>query len=231
MGSKIFNQRVYLADLEKLFRQHGKQERAEGAKAYMRDQFDYIGLDTTTRRHLQTEFHKAHPLPPKEKLESLVKALWKSPHREMQYFAMELYEKYKKQISAKDIPAFEMMITNKSWWDTVDFVAPKLIGVLHQNFPELQERNCKRWMKSKNIWLMRAAIIHQNLYKKKTNEVLLFKLISQCMDHEDFFIRKAIGWSLRQYARTNPSAVKKFVLANKSKLSMLSQKEALKHVQ
>lgn len=230
MSSKVFNAKTYIADLEKLFRKYGTRDRSEGAKAYMRNQFDYIGLDTTTRRHLQNEFHKTHTLPPKENLESLVKTLWKNPHREMQYFAMELYEKYKKQFSANDIPVFEMMITNKSWWDTVDFVGPKLIAALHLNYPELQEANCARWMKSKNMWLMRAAIIHQNLYKKKTNEALLYKLISQCMDHPDFFIRKAIGWSLRQYARTNPASVKRFVTGNKNKLSELSKKEALKHV-
>lgn len=223
-----FDVAAYVAAVENEFARHANATVAAGAKAYMRDQFDYYGMPTPRRRLVQKKFHAAVSLPPFENVPAIVKLLWKKPQRELQYFAMELYEKYKKQFTAKDVPHFEFMITNKSWWDTVDMVSPKLIAALHLLHPELQEANCARWMKSKNIWLMRAAIIHQNLYKKKTNEQLLFKLILQCNTHDEFFIRKAIGWALRQYARTNPAAVKKFVQANT--LSPLSKKEALKHL-
>lgn len=224
-----FGVAAYVAAVENEFARHANVAVAAGAKAYMRDQFEYFGMPTPRRRLVQQKFHAALPLPPFDAVPAIMKMLWKKPQRELQYFAMELYEKYKKLFTEKDIPHFEFMITNKSWWDTVDFVSPKLIAALHLKHPGLQEENCARWMKSKNIWLMRAAIIHQNLYKKKTNEKLLFKLILQCKSHEEFFIRKAIGWSLRQYARTNPAAVKKFVQSNT--LSPLSTKEALKHIQ
>ena len=223
-----FDVNAYVDAIENEFAKHADAASAAGAKAYMRDQFDYFGMPTPKRRLVQKKFFASMPLPPFEAVPAIVKILWKKPQRELQYFAMELYEKYRKLFTAKDIPHFEFMITHKSWWDTVDFVSPKLIAALHLKHPELQEENCARWMKSKNTWLMRAAIIHQNLYKQKTNEELLFELILQCRTHEDFFIRKAIGWSLRQYARTNPAAVKKFVQSNT--LSPLSTKEALKHV-
>lgn len=196
----------------------------------MRNQFDYYGLDTTQRRNLQKNFHDEYALPAFGELHGLIKELWAKPQRELQYFAMELYEKYRKELTPKDVEVFEFMITQKSWWDTVDFIAPKLIAALHLQHPELAEANCTRWIKSKNIWLIRAALIHQNLYKKRTDETLLFSNILQCAHHEDFFIRKGIGWCLRQYARTNPASVKKFVNANKNILAALSVKEAMKHL-
>lgn len=220
----------YIAVVEEEFSRRTNAKRAAASKAYVRDLFDYYGLTTPERRDLQQTFHETVALPPFEYVPEITKLLWNKPQRELQYFAMELYEKYKKQFTKKDVPVFEYMIRNKSWWETVDFISPKLIAALHLKHPELQEENCKRWMKSNHMWLMRAAIIHQNLYKTKTNEKLLFSLISDCMDHEDFFIRKAIGWSLRQYARTNPAAVKKFVKANEKALSELSKKEATKHL-
>jgi len=225
---KTFDSQAYIDLAEKTFRKYANAENAAGAKAYMRDQFDYFGLSTPVRRDVQKTFHAQNELPPFEALESLVKKCWKKDERELQYFVMELCEKYKKQFTKEDIPLFEFMITNKSWWDTVDFIAPKLVAALFLTHPELAAPTTARWIKSKNIWLMRAALIYQNLYKKKTNEELLFKLIRQSSDHPDFFIRKGIGWALRQYARTNPAAVKKFVKENT--LSPLSAQQAMKHL-
>jgi 3-methyladenine DNA glycosylase AlkD len=221
---------IYVETVEAEFRRHANEKRAAASKAYVRDQFDYYGLTTPERRDVQKVFHEANVLPPFEAVPQLVKILWSKPQRELQYFAMELYEKYKKEFSKKDIPLFEYMIRNKSWWETVDFISPKLVAALLLKHPELQEETCERWMNSDHLWLMRAAIIHQNLYKKKTNEQLLFRLILQASAQEDFFIRKAIGWSLRQYGRTNPAAVKAFIKKHRDKLSPLSYKEANKHL-
>mgnify|MGYP001570720907 CR=1 FL=1 len=148
----------------------------------------------------------------------------------MQYFGLELYEKYKKQLTPEDLPVFEFMILNKSWWDTVDFIAPKLVAGLFRVEPKLITRTTTRWMNSKNIWLIRSSLIFQLHYKINTNETLLAKLILQCSDHSDFFVRKAIGWSLRQYARTNPVFVKKFVKLHQKQLAPLSFREALKNL-
>ena len=229
MNSK-FDASTYVDSIAKLFRKNGTATRAAGAKAYMRNQFEYYGLDTTTRRTLQKKFLSENLLPPKSSLVEIVESCWENENREMQYFAMELFEKYKKQFTAKDLPVFEFMITNKSWWDTVDFVAPKLIASLFLQQPQLIYRNTTKWMKSKNIWLMRSSIIFQLQYKKRTDEALLAKLILHNSSNPDFFIRKAIGWSLRQYGRTNPLFVKSFVKKHKDALSTLSYKEALKNL-
>lgn len=225
-----FDIEAYIQTVEEEFSRHANEKRAAASKAYVRDLFDYYGLTTPERRDVQKVFHESVALPPFDVVPEIVKKLWNKPQRELQYFAMELYGKYSKEFSKKDVPVFEYMIRNKSWWETVDFISPKLIAALHLKHPELQEENCARWMKSQHLWLMRAAIIHQNLYKTKTNEKLLFRLILLCADHEDFFIRKGIGWALRQYARTNPASVTSFLKRNKEHLSPLSYKEASKHL-
>lgn len=220
----------YVDAIEKLFDRHRSAEHAAGAKAYMRDLFEYYGLGTPKRRMLEKKFHEVHPLPSLEQCESIVRKLWTKPQRELQYFAMELLFRHKKKFTTESIQLFEFMIRNKSWWDTVDFISPKLIAAYFDLFPEMIKPKTNEWISSGHIWLMRTAIIFQNNLKKKTDEKLLFRLILKSKDHPDFFVRKAIGWALRQYARTNPASVKNFVLANKSKLSELSKKEALKHI-
>lgn len=202
--------------------------RAAGAKAYMRDLFDYFGLSTPDRRKLEREFHADHTLPSFSETEKIVRKLWTKPERELQYFAMELCYKHRKQFPRKAIQLFEYMIRNKSWWDTVDFIAIKLVASYFALYPETIKDKTDEWIKSGHLWLMRTAIIFQNSLKEKTDKKLLLRLIEQCKDHPDFFIRKAIGWALRSYAYTNPEAVRKFVKA--TPMSPLSVKEAMKHL-
>lgn len=218
----------YIGSIEELFRKNGNRERAAGAKVYMRDLFNYFGISTPDRRQLEREFHNEHALPSFSETEQIVRKLWTKSERELQYFAMELCYKHRKAFPRKALHLFEYMIRNKSWWDTVDFIAIKLVNSYFQLYPDMILPKTKEWINSGHIWLMRTALIFQNNDKKKTDEKLLFKLILICSGHPDFFIRKAIGWSLRQYARTNPASVKKFVTA--SELSELSRKEALKHI-
>lgn len=218
----------YILSIEKLFRSHSDAKRAAGAKAYMRDLFDYFGISTPDRRKLEREFHAKHALPSFSETEKIVRKLWAKPERELQYFAMELCYKQRKQLPHEAIHLFEYMIRNKSWWDTVDFIAIKLVASWFEIYPESIQKKTREWITSGHLWLMRTAIIFQNGLKKKMDEKLLFHLIEQCTDHPDFFIRKAIGWALRSYAYANPEAVRKFVKA--TPLSPLSEKEAMKHL-
>lgn len=218
----------YIGDLEKLFRAHGKPERAAGAKAYMRNLFDYYGISTPDRRTLQKQFHASHALPAFSDTEKIVRMLWKKDQRELQYFAMELCYPHRKKFPREALALFEYMIRNKSWWDTVDFISIKLVAAYFSLYPESVEKKTAAWISSGHIWLMRTAISFQNGLKEKTNERLLFRMIRISTGHEDFFIRKAIGWALRSYAYTNPDAVRKFV--KRTKMSPLSEREAMKHL-
>jgi len=120
----------------------------------------------------------------------------------------------------------EFMITHKSWWDTVDLVATKIAGTALSASPELIPAYADRWISSENIWLNRSALLFQLKFKKATGTNLLFSYILKCASMHEFFIRKAIGWALREYSKTTPDLVRTFV--ESQKLSPLSRKETLK---
>ena len=216
----------YFAELTKAFEKNSDPARAAGAKAYMRNISDFYGLASPTRKLLVKEFIAKSGLPRYDQLEELVHYAWEQPQREWQYTALEITEKFVKKADTNLIDLSEWIITNKSWWDSVDFVAPNIAGMLFQKYPEVKMHYIEKWLQSGNLWLQRSCLIHQLKYNKSTDQALLFTLCERLADHPDFFIRKAIGWSLRQYSKTSPEAVMDFV--HNHKLSNLSTKEALK---
>jgi 3-methyladenine DNA glycosylase AlkD len=218
----------YFTELTRAFEKHADPVRAAGAKAYMRNKSEYYGLSSPQRRQVVKEFIAKAGYPPYENLEEVVHYAWEQPQREWQYTAMEITARYVKKAGPELIDLAEWMITHKSWWDSVDFVAPNIAGMLFKRFPELKMQYIERWMESGHLWLLRSCLIHQLRYNKTTDGALLFALCERLADHPDFFIRKAIGWSLRQYSKFSPEAVIEFV--NDHKLSNLSRKEALKVV-
>ena len=124
------------------------------------------------------------------------------------------------------IEFIEFMIVNKPWWDTVDWVASHHAGTYFKMFPHLIREKTGAWMNSENIWLQRSALLFQLKYKRHTDEKLLFDYILKLKDSKEFFIRKAIGWALREYSKTAPESVVHFV--ETTELSGLSRREALK---
>ena len=198
-------------------------------KKYMRDQFEYLGIKTPERLALQKEFHAEHGLPALADLDTVLRELWSLPQREFQYAAVGLLSKSEKQIPAKFIKTIEYLIVTKSWWDTVDIIAGGTVGVHFKRFLEVRAKYLSKWRASEDFWLRRTTILFQLNYKGETDFDLLCDLIRENLGSKEFFINKAIGWALRQYARTDPKAVKKFVTATKE-LNPLSRREALKHV-
>ena len=156
----------------------------------------------------------------------ITEELWAKSQREFHYFAIDLNRRYIKKIEFEDIHLFEKMIVNNSWWDTVDFIANKLIGTYFKTFPELRIPYTQKWIASNNIWLQRSALLFQLKYKNDIDTNLLSSTINVLLGSKEFFINKAIGWILREYSRTNPSWVLDFV--SKTDLSNLSKKEALR---
>ena len=195
-------------------------------KAYMRMQFEFYGLKAKKRREIQKPFFNKQYLPNKNELNIIVKTLWEKPQRDYQYFSQELTFKYVKQLEQKDIKLFEFMVTHKSWWDTVDFIAVKLMGAYFKTYPGQKDKYVKKWLKSNNIWLQRSALLFQLKYKKDLNTELLSSTINSLLYSKEFFINKAIGWVLREFSRTNPTWVIEFV--SRTALNTLSRKEALR---
>ena len=119
---------AFIELLEVEFQRHANYQRSIGQKAYMRNQFDFFGLDAATRRKVQQPFLLSKFLPSKSEAHQLIIKLWKKPQRDFQYVAQELAFKYVNVLEKDDIQLFEYMVVHKSWWDTIDYIAPKLIG-------------------------------------------------------------------------------------------------------
>jgi 3-methyladenine DNA glycosylase AlkD len=156
----------------------------------------------------------------------LAGSLWELPEREFQYAACDLVAKHVRVCGPGFIATARTLITSKSWWDTVDSLASDVVGDLVRRFPDLAA-TMDEWLESENLWVVRSAILHQLRFKEATDTDRLFAYCLRRADHKDFFIRKAIGWALRQYSWTDPEAVKRFVAEHEAELSPLSRREAL----
>lgn len=219
----------YVTSLKTLFEQNADPILAAPMKKYMRDQFEYLGIKSPQLKTLMKEFLAAHGLPPIHKLDSILRELWSLPQREFQYAATSFLGRLENDLPAKFIKTIEYMIVTKSWWDTVDTISGGPLGVHFQKFPEVREKYLAKWRASDNFWLRRATILFQLNYKKETDFDLLCEIICENLNSKEFFINKAIGWSLRQYARVDPKAVTKFVTS--TPLHPLSRREAMKHLE
>ena len=191
----------------------------------MRHQFEYCGLGAKTWYPMAKAIFKEHGMYHGKDLKVFVEECYDQPYREVLYVGIEMMQRMLPQQSAAWIKILEKCITTHSWWDTVDWLS-KLVGIHFRNYPQRRHEYCYKWIEGSNMWLQRAAIIHQLFYKEETDGKLLFDLISRKAGDKEFFIRKACGWALRQYSKTNPEAVIKFV--DDPHLSPLTKKEALR---
>ncbi|MFN0203249.1 MAG: DNA alkylation repair protein [Bacteroidia bacterium] len=214
--------------LQELYLEHGEPERAAYMQAYLKDHFECYGLDAPKRRALDKAFFAENALPTAEELPQVLSECWAAPQREMQHVGMEMMEKLHKKWTIETIDLLEMMIVEKSWWDTVDFIASHLVAKYFQKFPQQIAPITEKWMETENMWLQRSCLIFQLFYKDKTDFPLLLSFIEHTCHSNEFFLQKAIGWALRQYARTDPEGVRDAV--NRLTLKPLSKREAMKHL-
>lgn len=204
-------------------------ENAGIMKAYMKDNFPFLGIKTKERRTVFHNLWKKHQQEIKENFRAIVWQLMTKEEREFHYCGVEiLIKEAKKKYAKDDVKLIEKLITTHSWWDTVDFIAKYVLGNYLRQFPEETFTVIERFSNANNMWLNRSAIIFQLDYKSKTNFDIL---ISECEKHKEskeFFIQKAIGWALREYGTYNPNAVKNYV--ENTTLKPLSKKEALRKI-
>jgi 3-methyladenine DNA glycosylase AlkD len=219
----------YVASIHERLEQNADPAQAAPMKKYMRDQFEYLGIKSPLFKTLMKEHIAAHGTPPLYELEVILHDLWALPQREFQYAANGLLSRSENQLPAEFIRTMEYMIVMKSWWDTVDTISTGPLGVHFQRFPDVKEKYLARWRASDNIWLRRATLLFQLNYKKETDFPLLCEIICENLGSKEFFINKAIGWSLRQYARVDAESVRLFV--ESTPLHPLSRREALKHLE
>lgn len=210
------------------FGEHRNRELAGPMEAYMKNHFPFLGIKSPLRKELLREQFREYALPEPSELFVEAKKLYELPEREYQYAAIALIDKMKKELTTDDFPMLLHFIESKSWWDSVDSIAPHFVGHIVKLDREYGENIMLEWSLSENIWTNRSAILHQLKFKEQTDEELLFKVILQHSESGEFFIQKAIGWALREYTKTNPIVVKRFVEGNT--LKPLSRREALKHI-
>ena len=223
-----FETTSYSEALDRLFAKKSNASQANWMKKYMRNQFEFYGIQTPLRRQLLKTHIQQYGLPPIEKIQLLSHKLWQAKYRELHYCTIEILHKLNKQWTIQSIDVFKALAVEKAWWDSVDSINGFLVGPYFQKFPQKIQPITKRWNNSDNIWLQRLSIIFQLQYKQQTDQQLLFKYIDNLKQSDEFFVQKAIGWSLRQYARVQPTTVRDFV--QRADLKPLSAREALKHL-
>lgn len=218
----------YWAPLAKHFEENADPVKALGMAKYMKGHFVFYGVSAPLRKELTRAHVKAHGLPPMETLHDAMLEAWRLP-REMQYSAIEVMVRMRKKLTPAHIPLLETLITTKSWWDTTDGIAPNVLGPILMDHEDLAKEKIVEWIESGNLWLQRSAILYQLKYKNKLNRERLMLAIDAQMGSKEFFIRKAMGWVLREYAKTDKNWVLAFV-ASREELSNLTKREALKHI-
>ena len=216
----------YVNDLKSLFEQHTIIENIEPMRDYMRGQFEFFGIKTPLRKELTKQFVKENSYPTIEEMPEFMQLLWNEPYRELHYVGLSILERFIKKMPEESIELYEYLLTNHSWWDTVDMLANKFVGGHLKRFPHLIPSVNKHFLEHEDMWLNRTALLFQLKYKSEMDTNLLTHNINYLIHRKEFFIRKAIGWVLREYSRTDANFVLNFV-ANHD-LAALSKKEALR---
>lgn len=205
--------------------------KAVSMAAYMKTDMPFYGVQKAGRtqvlRRLRTDFAPAS----RGEYERQVLALWQLPHREEKYLAIAVARAHKKFVVPDSLPLYRRLISEGAWWDFVDEIASHLVRDLVVGFPDETWPEVDRWIDDDDMWLRRAALLCQLGAKTATDTERLFRFCLRRADETEFFIRKAIGWALREHAKTDPVAIAAFVRLYRDELSPLSFREATKHIQ
>ncbi|MBP9134333.1 MAG: DNA alkylation repair protein [Saprospiraceae bacterium] len=221
------NPEQWVEAVEGVMEAHRNAKNAPDIIRYFRNQFGSFGLKNEDRRKLTKQFIVATKQFSQKELVETIELLWSRCEREFQHTGMELIDHHRKKFDRSIKKVLQYMISHKSWWDTVDFIASHTVGHAFKT-NQLRQEDLYEWNESDDLWLIRTSILAQLKYKSYTDWALLQELIIPHLDHKDFFIRKAIGWALREYSKTEPNLVLDFV--ENHTMSGLSQREALKIV-
>ena len=218
----------YFSPLIELFEASRNEELIPQMTAYMKNKFSYYGIKSPLRKELQKRFIAENGKLDSKLASDEIRKVWNNCNREINYVIQDILRHKRYWQAENSIELAEWLIVNQSWWDTVDSLAVNCVGQYLKFHPNKIEYYNAKWISSDNIWLNRTAIIFQLNYKEETNFELLKSNIRHHSHRNEFFIKKAIGWALREYSKRNPSAVIKFL--NENELQNLSIREATKYL-
>ncbi|MDO4780247.1 MAG: DNA alkylation repair protein [Bacteroides sp.] len=218
--------KIYL-EIKQAFEESSNKDIALNMSKYMKNKFMHYGIQTPLRRskckHIISSERKKKGID-----YELLDLCWADGHREFQYFALDYLTAKQSQLTYDDIPHLFKYVKTKQWWDTIDFL-DRIIGNIGLTDSRV-DNLMLQWSVDEDFWVRRIAIDHQLLRKEKTNVNLLEKILINNLGSNEFFINKAIGWSLRDYSKTNPEWVRKFIETHKDKMSSLSIREGGKYL-
>ncbi|WP_310611063.1 DNA alkylation repair protein [Limnohabitans sp.] len=207
------------------------EARAETMKAYLLNQFEFLGLPAPVRRAAVKGIGKVQ-WQYADDLLTAAELLWQKPEREYRYTAVDLLRQHSAQLSVNDLPALQALLLRDAWWETVDGLSAVIAEVMRaavQQKPD-SAKVMDTWLTHTSFWVRRSAMLHQLGWRLDTDTTRLFGFAQQLADEKEFFIRKAIGWALRDYARWNPQTVTGFLVQHRTRLSGLTVREAAKHM-
>ena len=205
-------------------------EHAAAMAAYMKTDMAFFGVKRPDCSRIFKEAMKRFPVANRADYERGALEFWSQPRREEKYMAVSLARAVPRYVTPPSLPLYRKLIVEGAWWDFVDDVAAHLVGTLLLEDRDRIAPVMEQWIDHSNMWLRRSALLAHLRHKHQTDEATLFDHCLRRADESEFFIRKAIGWVLRQYARTAPGAVTDFVLANRDAWSGLTFREATKHL-
>ncbi len=214
-------------EIKRRFEAREDKENAAAMSKYMRNMFVFYGLPAPRRKEVYRDIIRSDK---KERAVdwSFLDQCYDDEHREFQYLVYDYLLALKESVSFDDIPKIKHYITTRSWWDTIDFLC-KVIGDVGTRDPRVRDLMIE-WSNDENIWLKRTAIEHQLGLKDKTDVDLLETVIVNNLGSSEFFVNKAIGWALRDYAKTDQKYVKSFIDRHRDEMDSLSIKEASKYL-
>lgn len=209
-----------------LLARHADPDTATQMAAYMRGKFEFLGIPSPLRKTLCRESFRAARGCDVDW--EFVSDCWDNPFRELQYVAADYLYIVKGRLTDADLPRIADLVQDKPWWDSIDALA-RTVGCIALNHPSSRE-TLLDWSRHVDLWLRRIAIEHQLLRKERTDTGLLEEMIVENLDDKEFFINKAIGWALRDYSKTDPAWVRRFVDRHGARMAPLSIREACKYL-
>ena len=220
----------FATNLRELLAAQADPARAVPMAAYMKQRFVFFGIPTPARRAaVKAQVASLGRAPDADGQLAMAEALWNFEERECQYVAVDLLVKFAARFEARHEPQLAMLVQAKAWWDSVDLIAAHVYGSLCRRAPELRAR-VDGYATHADLWLRRVAILHQLNYAGETDRARLDAILAANLDHPDFFIRKAMGWALRQFARHDANWVRSWLQAHADRVSGLTRREAMKHL-
>ena len=204
--------------------------KAPAMAAYMKTAQAFYGVPSPQRATIFSEMRRRFAPADQKSYARNVLALWKLPHREERYSAIAYARQYPQFVTPASMPLYERMIREGAWWDFVDEIAVNLTGTVLLKYRDESRVTVERWIDDRDMWIRRTALISHLKHKAETDADQLFDHCLRRAHETEFFIRKAIGWALREYSKTEPRAVKSFLTKNRKRLSNLSYAEGSKHL-